>query len=101
MIYGTMTKDKAIKDIVNSVYQVLQITKKDLKTIAEQIADDMFGDKTELTAKEFLAARENLKAELMTKGESSDIKDMIALFYVGMIPEVDDVAILNPFDLFK
>jgi len=101
MIYGTMTKDKAIKDIVNSVYQVLQITKKDLKTIAEQIADDMFGDKAELTAKEFLAAREKLKAEVIAKGESSDIKDVVALFYVGMIPEVDDINILNPFDLFK
>ena len=101
MIYKTMTKDQAIKDIVNSVYQVLQITKKDLKVVAEQIANDMFGDKTELTAKEFLAAREKLKAEVMAKDESNDIKDMVALFYVGMIPEVDDIGVLNPFDLFK
>ena len=96
MINNIMTKERAIKDLVNSVYEVLQIKKPELKEIATEIVNEMFGDKETLTAQEYIDARCQLQREAEKENTTSK-KNMVKLFYAGLMPELD--SDINPLDL--
>ena len=96
MINNIMTKDKAIKDLVDSVYEVLQIKKAELKEIATEIVNEMFGDKEKLTAQEYVNARCQLQREAEKENTTSK-KNIVKLFYAGLIPELD--SDVNPLSL--
>lgn len=89
MIYPIMTKQRAIKDIVDTVYQVLQISKKNLKEIATELVDEMFGSKEVLNHNEYIEAKMKLAKGLEKKQNSNDIKDIVTMLFSMCMLELD------------
>lgn len=95
MIYSIMTKQRAVKDIVDTVYQVLQISKKDLKEIAIELVDEMFEGKEVLNHNEYIEAKIKLAKELEKKQNSNDIKDIVAMLFSMSMLELDSSCAID------
>lgn len=95
MIYSIMTKPKAIKDVVDTVYPVLQISKKNLKEIATELVDEMFGSKETLNHNEYIEAKIKLAKELEKKQNSNDVKDIVTMLFSMCMLELDSSCAID------
>lgn len=95
MIYSIMTKQKAVKDVVDTVYPVLQISKKNLKEIAIELVDEMFENKEALNYNEYIEAKIKLAKSLEKKQNSNDIKDIVAMLFSICMLELDSSCAID------